>query len=248
MIVKDLLKACDREKLLTLITDMETADREYDEEYYQFNKRVCNGLLDDFLRIPEEESPELVLLGFTYNDREKGEVTETILMSKEDIMKKFKPKDDSWFQQADSMTLQELKDKGAEYNIIWSYAYEYADWCKSLGFELDDANVEEIGREKLMATIYYEMTYLGHTQSEIAEEHKKLDESIAEIEDQTAKGELDTIPITDVYEELGITEHELKEIHMDEEEERAFALDCLTYSIAEYAALERYQQRHQATA
>lgn len=80
------------------------------------------------------------------------------------------------------------------------YALEFTDWDEWLGFEVCKKSVEHYGEDLFVAHCLYEMSFISFEEETIEEQVEDLNRMSKEIEEGTAK----TIPMEEVYRELGL--------------------------------------------
>ena len=100
--------------------------------------------------------------------------------------------------------LQELREKGM---AAETYSYVFERQAKIMGFKASDAAYTQKNLVELLTDVMYEASFFGFEQQHLDEELQKLEASIKEVEDGTAK----TYAMKEVWEHLGFEKEERDE-------------------------------------
>ncbi len=87
----------------------------------------------------------------------------------------------------DGHTYQDVAGEriGANENFTWALELSpFADW---LSWDVKDSSIERLGELNCLAHILWEMTWMGYSSKEVAEQKKKLDDSYKEAKKQYGK-------------------------------------------------------------
>ena len=185
MIVKDLLDACNTEKVVAITAKRIDIAEEKRQKLFIVYKDICEKL--------QKTTPvysDNIILG--YVSKEDGEYfTDVTMFLKEEIEQAFEICPD--IENADD--IEKLSDEdvtrllSVHIDLPTSYSFSFSPWAEIVGFELDEDNVQKIGAEKILAAILFEMTFYGFDEEKIEFEKKKLYKLISDVDDQLEKTE-----------------------------------------------------------
>ncbi len=216
MIVKDLLSSCSPDSVLDIILSnfeegKEEKRNEIREKYF--------GIYEDLLtQLPVLS--DKILFKIPYLDDEEELIALTIFSKKEIEEKK---KGMEKLEEVDPEKEYSTEEvKGILSLLPISYSFSFTPWEKILGYELDEENVKEYGKENILADILYEISFWGFSEEEMEEEEKKLKEIVSEIKEIEKKGKKEiekfSIPASEVWKDFEINEEreeEKKKINME---------------------------------
>ena len=200
--------------------------------------------LIDSLRGMEPEATDYMLLGVChlYDDKE---FLDANLYYKSELPAELTPLPEVLEMKGiDELTVDETEQAARAIQLPQCYAFELSPWHEVLGYEVNIANVQEVGIAAFCAAVLYEMTFFGFDEEAVDAERQKLYDSFREAE------ELDKLPpeerakhffsAEEVFAELGIpepSEEERQKTH------RQMCREMLINSLRTYQMLEKYVKK-----
>ena len=196
MIVQDLLKTCDRKILMNKIIDIYNSHgRAHPLDIDKISK-AHDVIFDNLLSMnPLKMNEQWVILGVIIEqDACLSLWAELYPIDRPDGIK---AKLNSLLSDLEiesisndvlrnkTLTNDELKGylDNSHKTLPQAYSYTMTPWNEIISYQVDPNNVFEVGSEDLMSKIIYEMTFYGFDEDTIAQERKKLDDAIAELEE-----------------------------------------------------------------
>jgi len=237
MIIKDLLTKCSLDDIVSGIMEIASVDEERRADVYKTHK--------DFMEHLQSIEPmDTGHIAFGILHRTDGtELPDLSLFSKAEILEKFNL-DSEW---KDIMDIDMLPDDEVEHYVRLSsmpdsYAYTLSPWSEVLGYEVDESSAQEIGIARFLSSAIYNMTFFGFTEDQLSHERKKLEESIAELEEieKLPKEERDKHfkSAEEVFAELGWKDERTED---EKEQERCILYrEVLVNQIRTYRVLENF--------
>ena len=208
MKVQDLLKLANIDEQVRLTCE----ERDSYEEPY--NPRRVKEALEKFIKalleITSDNSSSIIVFEKYWDSLEDEDIEmispecyhkEDIERYLEDIKDKYCPVNE-YDKDADKESLKILAKKFDPFPV--SYAFEFTEWETVLGWDVYIGNLEELGLQKCIHSILYEMSFNGMTREEQEERREELDKRIKEFD------EIKKLP-KEAQEEHFITFEEMKE-------------------------------------
>lgn len=213
-------------------------------------KELVTKFIDDLLHISPKRESCIIIFEKYWDDNEGKSVFDVYpeCYYKEEIdeyLENIKGKPcpvNEYNEDMDESSLKKLVLKFDSFPV--SYAFEFIEWETILGWEVYTGNIEELGLQKCIYSILYEMSFNGMTREEQEKRREELDESIKEFDEIKKLPQKEQEKCFITFEEMkecwkkefGWEEPSKKEI---EEEERRTWLNCLKTSIWRYQNFQK---------
>ena len=185
----------------------------YDMDDAKYPKLYANyaKLIETLLKLDAIPTDD-VLLGTVYED--EGEVLMHTSVYKGEELTRPIPYNAILENTVDNPTLpDETLDAGIRAKG-WpqSYSYLFQPWAEIMGYQINEANLEDVGAVPLLVDALYELTFFGFEEGDMEAERHILDESIAELkavremspEEQEQYHFGKTIDIDQLWDNLGL--------------------------------------------
>ena len=224
-----------------------------EEEKIQIYKHFIDKLLS---LTPAENKDKKVLLGAkcrdTYINNET--ITDVALYYIDDVltaMTEYYPEEKN--NLSDEELEQEFKKRVNATTLPSGYAYEFNEWEDILGYEVDEDNVNAIGKEKFAGIVLYEMSFNGFDRESQDERREDLENRMKEFEEiktlPKEEQEKRYVPIEKVFndlaEKLGDDNLRWKEPTEEERKEmrRILNRDWMWNSVEKAKVFDAYKKR-----
>lgn len=185
----------------------------YDLNTAKYPKIYANyaALIEGLLKL-EAVLTDDVLLGIVYED--DGESHMDTAVYKAETMARPIPYSPILENTVDTATLSdETLDAGIRSEVFpESYSYLFVPWAEIMGYQVNKANLEDVGAIPLLVDTLYELTFFGFAEADMEAERHILEESAAEAEalealspeEQDAYYAETAIDIDEWWDELGL--------------------------------------------
>ncbi len=234
-VVKDLLSICNKNDVIDAIIEKEeiTGDVDLARSTYSY-------FIDSLkLRIPIKTN--YVILGIELL-QEGTKAIEGVLFNVDELKSEFReiPEYEA-ISNINDLSLEEISNLIGNFHVPNSYAYEFTEWDKVLGFRLDQINVESIDRCQLLADILSEMTFFGLDEGERIKQKEKLDNVMSDIKAIIGKAE------SNFSSPIDIIENEFNFAPYTDEEYFNINKELLHNKIQSYYAIKKFLIREKNT-
>lgn len=199
-------------------------------------------LYEDYIHrlrpIQPVDSKNYVMLGIVYRDHGEERLNAT-LFKKDEIAGEFvrSPEFDA-LHDVDDLSDDDVERLIQQHALPQTYAFDLDPWGEVLGYEVHEANIQDIDPVEFAADIINEMTFNGLFEEDVAERRSQLYEALREADEIIALPEEERSKHTYTLDDLRV--HDTRTPEEIAASHRALRREALTNILRIYQALVKY--------